>query len=156
MLVILCVYIVKYLLSFLCVPPTCDSKFLGADADLLFICGEQNSLSICTPHLKPLTLSLYHFWTWESGRKREGHRVKIYSKETFKSHKTPGRCFYPKLLTEPPVHGRLVLNDHSGIWTLNPSISKCCLLHTSAISVEILGPLIWSTLLGYVISREIY
>lgn len=53
--------------------PTCDSEFLSANADLLFICGEQNSLSICTPHLKPLTLSLHHLRTW--GRERERHKM---------------------------------------------------------------------------------
>lgn len=64
--------VILYVYGTLC---TCDSQFLGADGDLLFISREQNSLSICTPHLKPLTLNLHHFWACTSGReKRERER----------------------------------------------------------------------------------
>lgn len=68
----------------MCSSRTCDSEFLGANADLLFICGEQNSLTICAPHLKPLTLSLYHLRTWEGEERererKESHGLKVHSR----------------------------------------------------------------------------
>lgn len=63
----------------MCSSRTCDSELLCANADLLFICREQNSLTICAPHLKPLTLSLYHLRTWEGEGEieRESHGLKV-------------------------------------------------------------------------------
>ena len=51
--------------------PTCDSELLCADADLLLVCGKQNSFPICAADFKPLALGLHHLWTWEREREKE-------------------------------------------------------------------------------------
>lgn len=77
---------------------TCDTKFLGADADLLFVCREQNRLSIRTSHLEPLTLSLDHFWTW--GRDGQGQRRPVNSRVEI-NHLVHAS---PKATSQPLVH----------------------------------------------------